>query len=387
MSRLIVLERAEELNDVTWREIASQGRPVRLKLLEPTPPFRDGDIVRVAPGDVDRPCLRDLLLFRSGGGFRLGPGRDGSPPEDEAPLGQIVAIERRAATFSLQTGVLSLTPPRWLSKAVDVLELVERLRHPFTPPLFLGSVEACLAGVRKKYNRPAEAHEYSRLTETGVQPVEREMVERHIRPGGRVLDIGCGAGREAIGLAREGFEVVGMDIAAQMVEAARANAQREGLAITFRVQSVTDLDDPPGSFDGAYWGGSYQHIPGHALRIETLRRIMQGLTPEGALILVAGYGEERGLLSRSRLVDLLRKALRALPGPWRQSEPGDVYMRETSEASDPQAPCFYHVFSTAGEVQAEIQAAGFTAEEVSPGWWVCRRRPTVPTGISDRDSD
>ena len=41
MSRLIVLERAEELNDLTWREIASQGRPARLKLLEPTPPFRE----------------------------------------------------------------------------------------------------------------------------------------------------------------------------------------------------------------------------------------------------------------------------------------------------------------------------------------------------------
>ena len=375
MSRLIILERAEELNDVTWREIASRGRPVRLKLLKPTPPFRDGDIVRVAPGDVGRARPRDLLLFRSGEGFRLGHGRDGSPPEDEVPLGRIVAIERRAAIFSLGKGLLSHVPPRWLSRAMDALELLARLRHPFTPPLFLGDVEACLADVQKKYNRPAEAHEYSRLLETGLQPVEREMVKRHIRPGGRVLDIGCGAGREAIGLAREGFQVVGIDIAARMVEAAEANAQRVGLAITFRVQSATDLDEPPGSFDGAYWTGSYQHIPGRAVRIETLRRIMQGLTSEGALILLVAYGEERGLLSRSRLVDLLREALHVLPGPWRQSEPGDVYMRETSEASDPQAPCFYHVFSTAAEVRAEIQAAGFTAEEAALGWWVCRRSP------------
>jgi hypothetical protein len=62
-------------------------------------------------------------------------------------------------------------------------------------------------------------------------------------------------------------------------------------------------------------------------------------------------------------------------------------MRETSEASDPQAPCFYHVYSTAAEVRAEIEAAGFTTEEVSPCWWLCRRRPAPPTGISDSDSD
>ena len=174
-------------------------------------------------------------------------------------------------------------------------------------------------------------------------------------------------------MARAGFRVVGIDIATRMIEAARANAQREGLAVTFRVQSVTELDEPPGSFDGAYWAGSYHHIPGRSLRIETLRRIMRALTPDGALVLMVVYRGKRGLLSRSRLVDLLRKALRILPGPWRPSEPGDVYMRETSEASDPQAPCFFHDFSTPAEVRAEIEAAGLTAEEVAPGWWVCRK--------------
>ena len=387
MTRLIVLDRTEELNDVTWREIDSQGRPVRLKLLEPTPPFRDGDVVRVTPGDVGRARPRDLLLFCSGGGFRLGPGRDGSPPEDEVPLGRIVAIERRAATFSLTNGILSHIPPRWLLRVVDALELVERLRHPFTPPLFLGNAEACLAAVREKYNQPVEAREYSRLVRGTLEPLEREVLVRHLKPGSRVLDIGCGAGREAIGLAREGFQVVGIDIAPQMVEAARANAQDEGLTITFRVRSVTTLDESPDSFDGAYWAGSYQHIPGRALRIETLQRIMKVLTPDGALILVAAYGEKRGLVSRSRLVDLLRKALRILPGPWRLSEPGDVHMRETSEASDPKAPVFFHQFSTLDEVRAEIEAAGFAVEEVAPGWWLCRRRPRLPTGISDRDSD
>jgi SAM-dependent methyltransferase len=373
MTRLIVLERGEELTDAAWRALTSHGLPVRLKLLEPAPPFLAADIVQVAPLDAGHPHPGDLLLFRSGGGFRFGPAQDGPAAQAEAPLGRVVAVERGAASFSLQEGVLSRVPVRCLPMAMRALELFARFRHPLTPPLYLGSVEACLAGVREKYNRPAEAREYARLVHTDLDPFEREIVERHLKPDGRVLDIGCGAGREALGLARAGFRVVGIDIAPRMIEAARANAQQEGLAVTFRVQSATELDEPPDSFDGGYWAGSYHHIPGRALRIETLRRIMRALTRDGALVLMVVYREKRGLLSRSRLVDLVRKTLRILPGPCRPSEPGDVYMRETSEASDPQAPCFFHDFSTAAEVRAEIEAAGFSAEEVAPGWWLCRK--------------
>jgi 2-polyprenyl-3-methyl-5-hydroxy-6-metoxy-1,4-benzoquinol methylase len=373
MTRLTVLERGEELSDTSWRALAARSSPVRLKLLEPAPPFLAADIVQVAPLGAEHPRPGDLLLFRSGGGFRFSPGRDRPTPEAGEPLGRVIAIERGAASFSLQEGVLSRVPVRWLPMAMRALELFARLRHPLTPPLYLGSVEACLAGVREKYNQPAEAHEYARLVHTDLDPVEREILERHLKPGGRVLDVGCGAGREALGLARAGFRVVGIDIASWMVEEARANAQRQGLAITFRVQSVTELDEPPGSFDGAYCAGSYHHIPGRALRIETLRRIMRALTTDGAMVLMVVSRGKRSLLSRSRLVDLLRKGLRILPGPWRLSEPGDVYMRETSEASDPEAACFFHEFSTPGEVGAEIEAAGFTAEEVAPGWWICRK--------------
>jgi 2-polyprenyl-3-methyl-5-hydroxy-6-metoxy-1,4-benzoquinol methylase len=373
MRRLIVFERGEELTEAAWRAVASQGRPVRLKLLEPAPPFLAADILQVAPLDAEHPRPGDLLLFRSGGGFGVGAVPAGPAAQTEVPLGRVIAVERRAAIFSFEKGVLSCVPRRWLCRAVDVLELLWRFRHPFTPPLYLGSVGACLAGVREKYNRPAEAHEYARLVRTDLDPFEREILPRYIRPDGCVLDIGCGAGREALGLARAGFRVVGIDIASRMVEAAQANAQQEGLAVTFRVQSVTELDEPPGSFDGAYWAGSYHHIPGRALRIEALRRIMRALTRDGALVLMVVYRGKRGLLSRSRLVDLLRKTLRILPGPCRPSEPGDGYMREASEASDPQDPCFFHDFSGPGEIRDEIEAAGFTTEEVSPGWWVCRR--------------
>lgn len=157
-----------------------------------------------------------------------------------------------------------------------------------------------------------------------------------------------------------------------MIQAASANAEREGLDITFRVQSVTDLDEPPGSFDGAYWAGSYHHVPGRALRVETLKRIMQALTPEGVLILMVIYRGRRGLPSRSRLVDLLRKVGSGLGRTTGLSEPVDGWMREPSEASDPLEACFFHDFERSDEVRVEIEVAGLAGEEVSAGWWVCR---------------
>lgn len=373
MTRFMLLDRGEELSEANWRELGARGSPLRLKLLESAPPFREGEIVQLGRLGAGAVHARDLFLCRDGGVFRLRPHRDGPARDTEEALGRVVAVERGQDAFSLERGLLALVPPSWLSRAMDALEILERFRHPLTPSLYLGSEEACLVGVRDKYNRQAEARQYSALTGTGLDPLEREVLERHVRSGGRVLDIGCGAGREALGLARLGFQVVGIDIAPRMIEAARLNAEREGLDLRFRVQSVTELDEPPGSFDGAYWGGSYHHVPGRALRVETLRRLMRAVAPQGVLVLMVIYREPRGILSRSRLVDLLRAAGRGvLPRP-RLSEPGDGYMGQVSDASDPREPCFFRQFAGPPEVRGELEEAGLEALEVAPGWWVCRQ--------------
>ena len=157
-----------------------------------------------------------------------------------------------------------------------------------------------------------------------------------------------------------------------MVEAARRNAERAGLAIAFRAQSATDLDDPPGTFDGAYCGAAIHHVPSRGLRVETLGRLRRSLTPDGVLVLAVDSRAPRSLFSRSRLVDLLRALGRALPGPWTLSEPGDRYMRAVSNASDPLIPVFFHDYADSGEVRGELESAGFRAEEAAPGWWICR---------------
>ena len=54
----------------------------------------------------------------------------------------------------------------------------------------------------------------------------------------RALDVGCGAGLLAEPLARMGAAVTGIDAAPELVEAARAHAAQQGLAIDYRAGGV-----------------------------------------------------------------------------------------------------------------------------------------------------
>ena len=61
------------------------------------------------------------------------------------------------------------------------------------------------------------------------------------RPAARLLDVGCGAGLAAEALARRGYDVLGIDAAGEAIEAARAHAEGQGLALSYRNCLAEDL--------------------------------------------------------------------------------------------------------------------------------------------------
>jgi len=79
-------------------------------------------------------------------------------------------------------------------------------------------------------------------TDRTGKEVERAM--RMLKPQGgeRVLDLACGSGRHSLELKRQGFEVVGGDISPELLEIARRDAEREGLAVTFVEADLRELD-------------------------------------------------------------------------------------------------------------------------------------------------
>jgi cyclopropane fatty-acyl-phospholipid synthase-like methyltransferase len=73
------------------------------------------------------------------------------------------------------------------------------------------------------------------------------FVENGVRS---VLDIGCGVGRWAIYLAKNGLQVNGTDFSANAVRIARNWASEEGLSVEFTSRTLTETAFPGERFDG-----------------------------------------------------------------------------------------------------------------------------------------
>lgn len=123
--------------------------------------------------------------------------------------------------------------------------------------------------------------------DTGVTPPEVvELVERGDLPPGRALDLGCGTGTNAIYVARQGWQAVGVDFSALAIRWARWKARRAGVRCRFHRADVTDLSFLPGPFDLALDIGCLHSVPpeGWERYAEGLARLV---SPGGLYMLYA----------------------------------------------------------------------------------------------------
>jgi SAM-dependent methyltransferase len=96
-----------------------------------------------------------------------------------------------------------------------------------------------------------EKGDFTRIAETMRGSGEALVAGLGVGEGTRMLDLGCGDGTTAIPAARTGAEVLGVDIAANLVAAGNERAAELGLDnIRFREGDATDLNGlEDGSFD------------------------------------------------------------------------------------------------------------------------------------------
>ena len=80
--------------------------------------------------------------------------------------------------------------------------------------------------------------------------------------GKKILDVGCGGGLLSEALAREGAEVVALDLAEELIEIAKLHLYESNVIVDYRLQSVESLaEEMPGQFDAITCMEMLEHVP------------------------------------------------------------------------------------------------------------------------------
>jgi len=144
------------------------------------------------------------------------------------------------------------------------------------------------------YDDNADAFEMASLN-MEPSPFLKEFAAR-LPAKARVLDAGCGAGRDSCWLLGQKFQVGAFDISKEMVAAARDNTRHR---VEPRWLDFRDYGDPPGSWDGIWALASLLHLPRAEVE-EVLPRLIDSLTEDGVLAFAVKRGSGEKMDSRGR---------------------------------------------------------------------------------------
>ena len=99
--------------------------------------------------------------------------------------------------------------------------------------------------------------------------------------GKKVLDVGCGAGILSEAMALAGAEVTGIDLAPELLEAARTHAIETGATLTYECVSTRDFASKhAGQFDIVTCMEMLEHVPEPSIIVDDCARLAK---PGGAL--------------------------------------------------------------------------------------------------------
>jgi ubiquinone/menaquinone biosynthesis C-methylase UbiE len=99
----------------------------------------------------------------------------------------------------------------------------------------------------------------------------------YLKKGAPVLDLGCGGGRNAHYLAKRGYAVYGVDIAAAAIEFCRKRFLRCGLSGMFKQGTFDHIPFPDAFFAGVICVAAFDHVTSDNARVSIIeiRRVLQ----------------------------------------------------------------------------------------------------------------
>ena len=174
--------------------------------------------------------------------------------------------------------------------------------------------EAKRSYVRSLFDDLAPRYDFLRLLVFAGQTsrwYRRALGDLGLRPGQKVLDVGCGTGESTRFLRHRypGVQVEGMDLSAGMLEVAR---RRDGEGTYFE-GDVGAIPRPGGQYDVLLTAFTFRNFPAHEA---ALREMLRVLAPGGRLVLLDHFPPQRPAWWRAAYLTWMRRFVPVLVRPF-----------------------------------------------------------------------
>jgi 2-polyprenyl-3-methyl-5-hydroxy-6-metoxy-1,4-benzoquinol methylase len=138
-------------------------------------------------------------------------------------------------------------------------------------------------------------------------PLEKEYVDYLLKPGCRLLDLGCGSGWLSFHFAEQGMSVLGIDVSKEQINAANElKAARDVGSVEFECADFMEWDSGRYAeyFDSVFVSAFMHHLPEIELEL-IVRKIASVVKPGGRVFLYEPLSAKRPRGLGAKLVDRL----------------------------------------------------------------------------------
>lgn len=134
-----------------------------------------------------------------------------------------------------------------------------------------------------------------------------ERFFRYVPAGGRILDAGCGVGRDALAFAQRGYSVLAFDASPEMVRIAKERTAGRVEVLRMNFDEIGWREE----FESVWACASLLHVPADELPA-IVRRLAVALRPGGACYMSFKYGSGERIAGGRRFTDLTESDLNAM---------------------------------------------------------------------------
>ncbi len=202
------------------------------------------------------------------------------------------------------------------------------------------------SSILRTYEEVAEGVDERRQTPwTDVFDFEKTLDRRR-----RILEVGCGTGRNAVHFASMGHRVMAMDMSPGMLGLAVKRIQARGLSssVHFFQGDASSLPLKEGTVSACVYVAALHHLPSRQERVDSLREIARCLRHGGSALVSVWAFEQKRFQEDLEAHQGMKKGFGDVMVPV-QTREGKVIRR------------FYHLF-VAGELEELVKESGLAIE-------------------------